>query len=162
MLAYVLNKHGKPLMPCKAAKARKLLKNGMAKVIKRAPFTIKLLYGSSGHTQHVVAGMDTGSKYIGCAAIANGKVIYQSEVALRTDVSKKMQQRASMRKKGRLAPSLKSKLDSHLREKKQVEAILPISHWKVETASFDIHKITNPIVTGAGYQQGYYNVKAYV
>ncbi|MBE0421020.1 HNH endonuclease, partial [Pseudoalteromonas nigrifaciens] len=33
---------------------------------------------------------------------------------------------------------------------------------KVETASFDIHKITNPIVTGAGYQQGYYNVKAYV
>ena len=98
MLAYVLNKHGKPLMPCKAAKARKLLKNGMAKVIKRAPFTIKLLYGSSGHTQHVVAGMDTGSKYIGCAAIANGKVIYQSEVALRTDVSKKMQQRAMYRR----------------------------------------------------------------
>ena len=188
MLAYVLNKHGKPLMPCKAAKARKLLKAGEAKVVKRTPFTIKLLHGSSGHTQHVVAGMDTGSKHVGCAAIANGKVIYQSEVALRTDVSKKMQQRAmyrrtrrnrklryrparwlnraSMRKEGRLAPSLKSKLDSHLREKKQVEAILPISHWKVETASFDIHKITNPIVTSAGYQQGallgYYNVKAYV
>jgi hypothetical protein len=188
MLAYVLNKHGKPLMPCQPAKARKLLKAGKARVVQRTPFTIKLLHGSSGHIQQVVAGMDTGSKHIGCAAIANGKVLYQSEVALRTDVSKKMQQRAmyrrnrrgrkcryrparwnnraSMRKEGRLAPSLQSKLYSHLREKKQVEAILPISHWKVEIASFDIHKITNPTVAGIGYQKGpqlgYYNVKAFV
>lgn len=188
MLAYVLNKHGKPLMPCKPAKARKLLEAGKAKVVKRTPFTIKLLHVSSGYVQCVVAGMDTGSKHLGCAAIANGKVLYQSEVALRSDVSKKMQQRAmyrrnrrgrkcryrharwanraSMRKDGRLAPSLKSKLDSHLREKKQVEALLPISHWKVEMASFDIHKITNPNVSGVGYQKGdqlgYYNVKAFV
>lgn len=71
-----------------------------------------------------------------------------------------------MRKKGRLAPSLKSKLDSHLREKTFVESILPISHWKVETASFDIHKITNPDVQGVEYQHGaqkdFYNVKAYI
>ncbi len=26
MLVYVINKHGKPLMPCKPSKARKLLK----------------------------------------------------------------------------------------------------------------------------------------
>lgn len=188
MLAYVLNQQGKPLMPCKPAKARKLLNAGKAKVIKRTPFTIKLFHGSSCYTQHVVAGMDTGSRYIGCAAIANGNVLYQSEVALRTDVSKKMQQRAmyrrsrrgrkcryrparwanraSMRREVRLAPSLQSKLDSHLREKRQVEALLPVAHWKVETASFDIHKITNPTVTGVGYQQGaqlgYYNVKAYI
>jgi hypothetical protein len=71
-----------------------------------------------------------------------------------------------MRASGRLAPSIRSKVESHLREKKQVESILPISHWKVETASFDIHKITNPDVTGSGYQQGaqqdFYNVKAFV
>jgi len=35
MLVYVLNKHGKPLMPCKPSKARKLLKQGKAKVVKR-------------------------------------------------------------------------------------------------------------------------------
>ena len=188
MLAYVLNKLGKPIMPCNPAKARKLLDSGKAKVVSRVPFTIKLLHGSSGYTQPVIAGMDTGSKHIGCAVIANGKVIYQSEVALRTDVSKKMQQRAMyrrnrrgrkcryrparwanrapMRKEGRLAPSIRSKLESHLRERKQADTILPISHWKVETASFDIHKIINPTVSGSGYQQGvqkgYYNVKAFV
>ena len=188
MLAYVLNKLGRPLMPCKSAKARRLLAAGKAKVVRRLPFTIKLFHGSSGYKQSVVGGMDTGSKNIGCAVIANSKTLYQSEVKLRTDVSKKMQQRAmyrrtrryrkcryrparfanriSMRKDGRLAPSLKSKLDSHLREKKHVEAIVPISHWKVETASFDIHKITNPEVSGKGYQDGnqksFYNVKAYV
>ncbi len=59
-----------------------------------------------------------------------------------------------------------SKVESHLREKRQVEALLPISRWKVETASFDLHKLTNPDVAGAGYQEGaqkgFYNVKAYV
>ena len=188
MLVYVLNQHSKPLMPCKPQKARKLLESGKAKVVSRAPFTIKLLHGSSGHKQKITAGMDTGSETVGCAAIANGKVIYQSEVKIRTDVSKKMQRRAmyrrtrrgrkcryrkprflnrsSARKAGRLAPSLLSKLQSHLREKAQIEKILPIIHWKVETASFDIHKITNPDVWGSDYQKGklkgYHNIKAFV
>ncbi|GAA0856694.1 RNA-guided endonuclease IscB [Aliiglaciecola litoralis] len=188
MLAYVLNKKGEPLMPCKPGRARKLLDAGKAKVINRIPFTIKLLHGSSGHKQVVVAGMDTGSKVIGCAAIANGDVVYQSEVALRTDVSKKMQQRkmyrrtrrgrkcryrkprflnrAVMRKEGCLAPSVNSKFQSHLREKRQVESILPITQWKVETASFDIHRITNPEVESIGYKNGpqkeFYNLKAFI
>jgi len=34
MLVYVLNKKGKPLMPCSPRKARLLLENGDAKVIK--------------------------------------------------------------------------------------------------------------------------------
>ncbi|KKN66715.1 hypothetical protein LCGC14_0469010 [marine sediment metagenome] len=186
MFVYVLNQHGKPLMPCKPQKARKLLEAGKARVVSRVPFTIRLKYGSSGYVQPVIAGMDTGSKKVGCAAIANGEVIYQAEVTLRQDVSKKMKQRAmyrrtrrgrktryrparwsnraSMRRAGRLAPSIQSKLESHLREKKQVEYILPVSEWKVETASFDIHKITNPEVTDyqGGSQKGFYNVKAYV
>ena len=66
LLAYVLNKKGKPIMPCNPAKARKLLDSGKAKVVSRVPFTIKLLHGSSGYTQPVIAGMDTGSKHIGC------------------------------------------------------------------------------------------------
>lgn len=187
-MVYVINKNGKPLMPCKPAKAKHLLKAGKAKVIKRNPFTIKLLWDCEENTQEVIAGIDTGSKTIGCAAIANGKVIYQSEVQIRQDVLKKMKQRkmyrrnrrsrkiryrkarwqnrASMRKTGRLAPSIKSKVDSHLREKKFVESILPVSCWKVETASFDIHKISNPNIRKWDYQKGnqkgFYNVKAYV
>lgn len=189
MLVFVhhLNQQGKPLMPCKPSKAKKLLKEGKAKVINRTPFTIKLLFGSSGYKQSVTAGMDTGSKKIGIAVIANGQVIYQSEVKTRENVSKKMRQRkmyrrtrrgrlryrktrwlnrASMRKEGRLAPSIQSKVNSHLREKRFVEYILPVTRWHVETANFDIHKITNPDVSGKAYQEGerkgYYNVKAYV
>lgn len=188
MFVYVLNQSKDPLMTCSPAKARHLLRDGKAKVIKRTPFTIKLLWDCENYIQKIIAGMDTGSKTIGCAAVANGKVVYQSEVQIRQDVSKKMQRRsiyrrkrrgrktryrkcrrqnrASMRKNGRLAPSIKSKVDSHLREKKFVESILPISKWKVETASFDIHSISNPNVGKWGYQngsqKGFYNVKAYV
>ena len=187
-MVYVINQNGNPLMPCSNAKARHLLEAGKAKCIRKLPFTIKLLWNCEENTQEVVAGMDTGSKILGCAVTTNGKVVYQSEVKIRQDVSKKMtrrrmyrrtrrnrktryrksrwQNRSSMRKEGRLAPSIKSKVDSHLREKKFVESILPVSKWKVETASFDIHKITNPKVNGKDYQEGnqkgFYNIKAYV
>lgn len=59
---YVINKHGRPLMPCSPAKARHLLDAGKAKVKKRTPFTIQLVYGSSGYTQEVILGVDAGSK----------------------------------------------------------------------------------------------------
>jgi len=132
--------------------------------------------------------MDTGSKIIGSAATTNGQVVYQAETQIRQDVSKKIKQqsmyrrtrrgrkcryrparwlnRANSYKDDRLAPSIYSKVDSHLREKKQIATILPVTEWKVETASFDIHKITNPNVKGIEYQKGdqkdYYNVKAYI
>ena len=39
MFVYVLNKYGKPLMPCEPRKARILLKSSKAKVVRRTPFT---------------------------------------------------------------------------------------------------------------------------
>jgi len=188
MVVYVLNHNGKPLMPCRPQKARKLLTEGKAKVVRRTPFTIQLLFGSGTATQDVVAGMDTGSKKVGCAAITNRKVVYAAEVAIRTNISSAMKRRAtfrrtrrgrkqryrqarwnnraSLRTKGRLAPSLRSKVESHLRERRFVESILPITKWFVETAQFDIRRLTDPDVSGVGYQQGpltgYENVKAFV
>jgi len=78
-------------MPCKPQKARKLLNSGKANVVKRVPFTIKLSYGATGYKQTLTGGMDTGSKMVGCAVIGFGKVVYQSQIALRQDVSKKRQ-----------------------------------------------------------------------
>ena len=40
---FVINQRKEPLMPCTQQKARKLLKNGKAKIYKREPFTIQLL-----------------------------------------------------------------------------------------------------------------------
>ena len=42
MRVFVLDKHGCPLMPCHAARARELLKAGRAVVHRRVPFTIRL------------------------------------------------------------------------------------------------------------------------
>ena len=98
MFVFVLNKNGEPLMPCKPQKARKLLAAGKAKVVTRVPFTIKLTFGSSGYKQPLTGGMDTGSKHVGCAVIGLGKIVYQSQIALRQDVSRKMQQRAMYRR----------------------------------------------------------------
>jgi len=188
MFVYVINKNGNSLMPCKSVKAKHLLKARKAKIVRRMPFTIQLLWECEENIQEVIAGMNTGSKKIGCAAITNGKVVYVSQVELRDDITTKMTRRriyrrtrrnrktryrecrfnnrANSKRKERLAPSVKSKLNSHLREKRFVESILPVTHWKIELASFDIHKITNPNVKNYEYQdgnqKGYYNVKQYI
>jgi hypothetical protein len=52
-MVYVLNIEGSPLMPCKEAKARKLLRDNLAKVIKRTPFTIQLLFKCENQTQEI-------------------------------------------------------------------------------------------------------------
>jgi len=65
MLVYVINKNGNPLMPCKPAKAKHLLRDGKAKVIKRTPFTIQLLWDCEENVQPITLGVDAGSKTIG-------------------------------------------------------------------------------------------------
>lgn len=83
MFVYVLNKNGEPLMPCQPRKARILLRDGKAKVIKREPFTIRLLYGSSGYKQKVSLGIDAGSKHVGASASTVKRELYASQTELR-------------------------------------------------------------------------------
>lgn len=174
-------------MPTTPRKARVLLKQGKAKVVSRIPFVIQLTIAAGETKQDVVAGIDSGSKVIGSACISNGEVVYQSEIYLRNDIRSKMDRRrkyrrtrrnrlryrkprwnnrSSMKRSDRLSPTILSKLNSHLKENKFIESILPVSLWKVETASFDIHKLSDPNVGGKGYQNGelkdYYNTKAFV
>jgi len=51
MLVFVFNKDNRQLMPCTPRKARILLSQGKARVIRKKPFTIQLLYGSTGYIQ---------------------------------------------------------------------------------------------------------------
>ena len=85
-MVYVLNSKGKPLMPCKEAKARKLLKQGKAKIIKRTPFTIKLLFECENNTQDITLGVDAGSKHIGVSATTEKEELFSVEVDLRNDI----------------------------------------------------------------------------
>lgn len=188
---FVLNKSGKALMPTKSGKARRMLKSGIAKVVSRTPFVIQMLVETCEYKQKLDAGMDTGSKTIGSAVKLNSIVIYAAKIKLRSDeIRSKMDQRRMYRRtrrgrklryrqarflnrgasvrSGRLPPSVKHAVDSHLRERDFIHSILPKCHinWSVELASFDIHRITNPDVVSIGYQKGrkygFYNTKAYV
>jgi len=186
MLVYVLNKNSQPLMPCTSAKARIILKQGKAEVIARKPFTIRLIYGSSGYRQSVTLGVDSGFTHIGVSAVAEKKELYSSEVKLRTDIvklnSERRQYRRSRRNRktwyrkarflnrkkpeGWLAPSIQHKLDSHIKLIERVGKILPITRTVIEVAAFDIQKIKNPGISGTGYQngdqKGFWNVREYV
>ena len=170
MLVYVLNKDGQPLMPTgRCGKVRRILKSGRAKVIRRCPFTIQLLYETQTNvTQPIAVGDDAGSKHNGISAVAvypggREKEVYASEVQMRTDIVKLLSTRRESRRvrrdrktryresrfnnrirskhKGWLAPSVENKIGTHMTELGFVCSILPVTKITVETASFDIQKL---------------------
>ena len=90
MLVYVLKQNGQPFMPTERfGKVRRLLKSKRAKVIKRCPFIIKLLFEpENDFVGECYCGVDTGSKHIGVAVVSNDRVLYQSQTELRSDIKK--------------------------------------------------------------------------
>ena len=181
MKVFVLNKHGNPLMPCNPRKARLLLKQQKAVVAKQMPFTIRLLYGSSGYKQPVSLGVDAGSKHIGIAAATEKEVLFAEELTPRNDVVNLMSTRRQNRKsrrsrktryraarfnnrvhskhKGWLAPSVEVKIQEHITAIKHVQQILPVTEIHVETAEFDPQRMKameegKPLPVGTDYQLG--------
>ena len=187
-MVYVQNKTGQPLMPThRHGKVRRLLKEKKAKVIKKTPYTIQLLYSTTNYVEDLALGVDAGSKVIGLSVSTEKEEYYASEVTLRTDIvgliSIKRQNRRTRRNrlryrkprfnnrvkskhKGWLAPSIEHKIQSHFTAIENVMELLPIKRIVVETASFDIQKIKNPCIEGIGYQKGdqldFWNVREYV
>ena len=179
--AYVLNKRGEPLMPCSPGKARILLKQQKACVVKRMPFTIKLLHGSAGYKQPITLGVDAGSKHVGLSASTEKRELYSEEFTPRNDVvellSTRRQSRRSRRNrktryraprfdnrvhskhKGWLAPSVEVKIQEHITVIKRICRILPVTLVRVETAEFDTQRLKamlagKPLPVGTDYQLG--------
>lgn len=186
-MVYVISIQGKPLMPCKEAKARKLLKQNRAKIWQYEPFTIQLLFECENQTQNIILGVDAGSKHIGLSATTSQKELYCADIELRNDIvnllATRKQYRGSRRNrlryraprfnnrvhskhKGWLAPSVEHKIQCHLQVIKKVHEILPITKIIIEIASFNIAKIKNPDISGKEYQEGeqmgFWNVREYV
>ena len=188
-MVYVLNCKGQPVMPTSNyAKVRILLKTNKAKVVKRCPFTIQLMYNITNYIQKINLGVDAGSKHIGVSATTKDRVLYEADVELRNDIvdllstrkqnrrrrrnrktryrQPRFNNRISTKKEGWLSPSIKHKVDAHLTIVEKAHQILPINKIIIETASFDIQKIKNPSINGNDYQQGeqfgFGNVREYV
>ena len=184
MLVYVISKDGQPLMPIsRCGKVRRLLKSKRAKVIKRCPFTIKLLFEpENDFVGECYCGVDTGSKHIGIAVVSNDRVLYQSQIELRDDIKRKMEQRRMFRrnrrsrktryrktrflnranstKKDRLQPSVKHKIQAHIDEIEFCKKILPVSDLILEVSQFDTTLMKNPALINEkvrhwGYQKGF-------
>ena len=174
-------------MPCKEAKARKLLKQNKAKIYKREPFTIQLLFVCENQAQDITLGVDAGSKHIGLSATTKEKELYAADVELRNDIVEllairrqnrrarknrlryrkpRFNNRVHSKKSGWLAPSVEQKIRTHFRVIEDIHKLLPITKIVVETASFDIQKIKNPEIHNEEYQQGeqlgFWNVRKYV
>lgn len=188
-MVYIINKDRKPLMPTnRHGKVRHLLKNNMAKVIRKTPFTIQLLYETTNYIQDINLGVDAGSKHIGISVTTKTDVLFEADIELRNDIVDKLSTRREARrtrrnrktryrqprflnrvrtkKKGWIAPSIQHKIDTHLSIIEFVHKILPVTNIIVEVASFNIQKIKNPNISGAEYQQGeqlnFWNVREYV
>ena len=185
-MVYVISKDNKPLMPTKRhAKVRILLKQKKAKVINNKPFTIQLLYDTKEYTQNVTLGIDSGYTYIGFSAITEKEELISGEVELLKGQTERLKEKAMYRRQRRsrlryrkprfnnraiakdwLAPSIKHKLDSHIRFIEQIKKLLPINKIIVEVANFDIQKIKNPSISGVEYQEGeqkdFYNLRDYI
>jgi 5-methylcytosine-specific restriction endonuclease McrA len=169
-------------MPCADVIARLLLKEGKAKVKRRCPFTIKLLYKSTEYVDSLTLGVDTGSGTAGFAVSDDaGNIYYASEVELRNDVTKNMTQRRTYRrnrrnrktryrkarflnrrnskKKGRYCPTIRSKTEAHEREMEFIKSILPIKSEVYECGQFDPAAMKDPSIRSEkkihwAYQKG--------
>ena len=187
-MVYVQDINGKPMMPTtRHGKVRRLLKSNKAVVVNLCPFTIRLTYISDSYKQEIVLGVDAGTKHVGLSATTKSKELYSSEVILRNDIVDLLSTRRELRRTRRnrlryrkprfnnrvknkrpgwIAPSVKYKIDAHIRVIENVCSILPISRIVIEVAQFDTQKINNPEISGKEYQEGdqlgFWNVREYV
>ena len=175
-------------MPCSPAKARLLLKEKKAIVVRRTPFTIQLTIATGETKQPVSLGVDAGYKHVGLSASTEKAELYASEVELRQDVSDLLSARRALRqsrrsrntryraprfdnrirtkRKGWLAPTVENRINVHLSRIETVLRLLPVTKITVETASFDTQLLKNPDIAGKEYQEGeqlgFWNVREYV
>ena len=167
-------------------KVRRMLRDGLARVVRLNPFTIQLLYDNEEFVQSVALGVDAGTGHVGLSATTEKKELFAAEVALRRDIvdliSTRREARRSRRNRktryrparfdnrrkpeGWLTPSVEQSVESHLARIRLVHSILPVLRTTIEVGQFDTQLMQNPDIQGEGYQQGpqlgFWNVREYV
>ncbi len=159
----VISKSNKQLMPCKPAKARKLLRDGKAegKWSKMGIFYIQLAFDPQSELnrdQKITVGIDPGSKFDGYAVTSKVvNVTGMSELPAR--IADKLETRRTMRrarrfrntrrrmsrfdnrnKDGFISPSQKAKVDFRLKIIKELCKLFPCTDFVVEDVRFNHFK----------------------
>ncbi|MBK7003030.1 MAG: RRXRR domain-containing protein [Rhodoferax sp.] len=182
MAVFVLDRSGRPLMPCSEKRARLLLERGRARVHKVMPFTIRMVdrKAENSEFQTLRIKLDPGSKTTGIAlvretkdkdvAVVNlfdlhhrGRQISEAHTARRAYRRlrrSKLRYRAPRflnrgnKQRGCLAPSLQHRVDTCMAWVRRLGRLAAVSAISTELVRFDMQAIENPEIEGAQYQQG--------
>lgn len=177
---FVVDTYNTPLNPVHPGRARVLLSSGKAAVLKMFPFTIILkCIVEKPVVDPLRIKLDPGSKTTGIAIVndSTGQVVFAAELNHRGQQIKKslddrrasrrsrrnrhtryraprFKNRTGTKKKGWLAPSLKSRIANVMTWVNRLSRYCPVSAISMELVRFDLQKEENPEIGGVEYQQG--------
>ena len=120
-MVYVIDIQGKPMMPTERhGKVRHLLQESRAHVVRLIPFTIQLDYETTGYTQDVSLGGDSGSIHVGLSASTEKKELFSAECKLRDDIVDKISTRRELRRtrRSRKLRYRKARFDNRAKKKR--------------------------------------------
>lgn len=165
-------------MPTSEYRARKLLKKGRAKIYRRKPFTIRLLYREDGAVQPVEYTTDVGYLYVGVTVKSEKHSFFEMQADLLPDERERRRDRRQYRrtrrnrkryrkprfqnrrqKEGWLSPSIRHKLDAQLKIFWNILEVCPVNASWFEMGKFDTQLLKaleeeKPTPEGTDYQHG--------
>ena len=177
----VVGSDGIPLMPCTVQRAGKLRRDGRARLHAPEPYCIRMLDRKADDpdvgTLETEVRVDPGAKHTGIAVVMKledeDRVAYQEEIQHRSDVSQRLLERKSHRRRRRgakwfrkprfdnrtrkadqLPPSLDSIVSNQLHRAGRLAELAGAQRVVVETAKFDTQKVLRGELEGIEYQQG--------
>ena len=174
---FVVDTDRKPCNPVDPGKARILLSQGKAAVLRRFPFTIVLKAVSTEAVRPYRLKFDPGSKQTGVALVdeESSTVVFAMEIIHRGwAISKALAARKGVRRnrrsrntryrkpglpntkrpQGWLAPSLKHRVFTVSTWSQRISRYVPVTNLSQELVRFDMQAMECPEISGAEYQQG--------
>lgn len=167
---FVVDANGNTLTPTKEAKGWYLIRKKRAILLHKFPMVIRLLKEipeEQRDTTPIRVGIDDGSKHVGIALVqecqTKNKPVFKGVIEQRNDVKKKMDirrgyrkyrrshkryrpkrfdNRASSRRTGRMAPSIKQKRETVLRIVRTLNKWVRINQIFLEDVQIDIRALT--------------------
>ena len=163
-MVFVVSNTTKPLMPTSSYKARRLMKQGRAKIFKHRPFTIMILDRADGKVQEIEYKSDTGYLHVGISVCSEKHEYLSRQMDLLDDEVEKHNGRRKYRrirrnreryrkvrfdnrignarkaeKRGEkwLPPSLNNKVNTQVQLYRSICEVVPISHAYFEMGKFD-------------------------
>ena len=176
---FVLDPDGKPLAPCTPRRARMLIERGRVARRFYRPFTIQLKSRANDDPVQNDTEVRTtpGRRTTGIAVVlkANNedRTVYQEEIRHRADISRRLQERRSHRRRRRgekwyraprfnnrrrdgdqLPPSLESVVSNQEHRIARLAERSGAGAAVVQDSKFDTQKVLDPAIKGREYQQG--------